>query len=156
MRRPERKIQDHVTIQSMLKHSLVGRMATINRKGYPVIKPVNFVYMDRKLYIHSSLRGEKIADIRRGSPVCFELDDPIAYAPAAGPACMAGYYYRSVVIKGMAALIVERGRKLKILERLMEKYQPEGGYDSISEEVMKKTAVIEITVENMTGKERLG
>jgi len=27
----------------------VGRVATINRKGYPVIKPVNYVYWDGKI-----------------------------------------------------------------------------------------------------------
>lgn len=156
MRRQERRIQDQETILSMLKHSPIGRMATINRKGFPVIKPVNFIYLGRKLYIHSSQKGEKIADIRRGSPVGFELDDPIAYAPSAGPACLAGYYYRSVVIKGRASLMIDRKKKLEILERLMEKYQPEAGYDSISEAVMEKTAVIEISVEHLTGKERLG
>jgi len=156
MRRQERKIKDKETVISMLKHSPVGRLATVNRRGFPVIKPVNFVYMDKKLYIHSSKKGEKVEDIRRGSPVCFEVDEPIAYAPATGPACMAGYYYRSVIIKGVAALLKDRERKFKILERLMEKYQPEGGYGAIMEEALKKTAIIEISIREMTGKERLG
>lgn len=156
MRRPERKIENKKTIAALLERSPLGRMATVNPKGFPVLKPVNFLYWDGKIYIHSSPKGEKIRDIRRGSPVCFELDEPIAYAPANGPACMAGYYYRSVIIKGRADLIKDRERKLEILERLMEKYQPEGGYDPISEEVMKKTAIIEISIREMTGKERLG
>ncbi len=156
MRRPERKIKDRETILSLLKDSPVGRMATINRKGYPVIKPVNFLYKDQKLYIHSSLKGEKVADIRRGSPVCFELEDPIAYEPSTGPACLAGYYYRSLILIGRATLLKSREKKLKALEGLMEKYQPEGGYGPISEEVLNQTAVIEISIEQMTGKERLG
>jgi len=45
---------------------------------------------------------------------------------------------------------------LKVLERLMEKYQPEGGYGAIPEEALKKTAIIEISIREMTGKERLG
>jgi len=156
MRRPERKIRDKETIISLLKHSPVGRIATVNPKGFPVIKPVNFVYMDGKLYIHSSKKGEKIEDIQRGSPVCFELDEPIAYAPATGPACKAGYYYRSIIIKGEAILVNDRDKKLKIFERLMEKYQPQGGYEAIPEEALKKTAIIEISIREMTGKERLG
>ncbi len=139
----------------MLKYSTVGRIATVNRKGCPVIKPVNFVYTNRKLYIHSSQKGEKIQDIRRGSPVCFEVDEPIAYSPATGPACTAGCYYRSVIVKGKASLIQGRERKIRILERLMEKYQPEGGYTPISEEMIRGTAVIEISIQKMTGKERL-
>ena len=156
MRRPEREIKDKETIAAILERSPVGRIATVNLKGFPVIKPVNFLYWDGKIYIHSSTKGEKIRDIRRGSPVCFEVDEPIAYAPATGPACMAGYYYRSVIIKGMAAVLTDRDEKLKVLERLMEKYQPEGGYGAIPEEFLKKTAVIEISIREITGKERLG
>ena len=47
-------------------------------------------------------------------------------------------------------------KKLRILEKLMEKYQPEGGYGGIPEEILKKTAVIEISIQEITGKERLG
>jgi hypothetical protein len=38
----------------------------------------------------------------------------------------------------------------------MEKYQPEGGYEGIAEEILDKTAVIEISVEELTAKENLG
>jgi nitroimidazol reductase NimA-like FMN-containing flavoprotein (pyridoxamine 5'-phosphate oxidase superfamily) len=134
----------------------VGRMATVNRKGFPVIKPVNFLYWNGKIYIHSSTKGEKMDDIRRGSPVCFEVDEPIAYVGARGSACKASYYYRSVIVKGRASLVNQKEKKLKILERLMEKYQPEGDTGEILEEVLKKTAVIEISVHEVTGKENLG
>ena len=156
MRRSEREIKDQETIQAILGQSQVGRMATINRKGYPVIKPLNYLYQDGKIYFHSSQKGEKMADIRRGSPVCFEVDQPVAYVSARGPACSASYYYRSVVIKGKAALVNSRKKKRKVLEDLMEKYQPEGGYAGIGDEILAKTAVIEISIEEMTGKENLG
>jgi nitroimidazol reductase NimA-like FMN-containing flavoprotein (pyridoxamine 5'-phosphate oxidase superfamily) len=156
MRRQERGIKNRETIIAMLEKSTVGRMATVNKKGIPAIKPVNFVYWDGKIYIHSSRKGEKVADIRRGSPVCFEVDDPIAYVEAQGPACRASYYYRSIIAKGKASLVNHRDNKLKILKRIMEKYQPEGGYGEFGEEVVSKTAVIEITINEITGKENLG
>jgi nitroimidazol reductase NimA-like FMN-containing flavoprotein (pyridoxamine 5'-phosphate oxidase superfamily) len=156
MRHPEREMKDLETMKAILERSQIGRMATINRKGFPVIKPVNFLYWNDKIYLHSSKRGEKIKDIRRGSPVCFEVDEPIAYVSAKGSACKASYYYRSIIIKGKASLVNHRVKKLKILERLMEKYQPEGGYGGILEEVLKKTAVIEISIQKITGKENLG
>ena len=124
MRHPERELKDRETIITLLERSNVGRMATVNQKGFPVIKPVNFLYWDEKIYLHSSKKGEKVRDIRRGSPVCFEVDEPIAYITTKGSACQANYYYRSVIIKGKAVLVNNRGKKLEILERLMEKYQP--------------------------------
>ena len=156
MRRPEREIKDEGTITGMLEKAVVGRLATVNRRGYPVIKPVNFLYADGRIYFHSSLKGEKIQDIRRGSPVCFEIDEPVGYVATNGPACKASFYYRSVVVKGKALLLRDRKRKMSIIEKLMEKYQPEGGYQEISEEILKKTAVVEITPVKITGKENLG
>jgi len=156
VRHPERELKDRETIIAMLEKSSIGRMATINQEGFPVIKPVNFLYLDGKIYLHSSKKGEKIKDIRRGSPICFEMDEPIAYVAARGPACTASYYYRSIIIKGKALLVRDRSKKLEILERLMNKYQPERGYKRIKEEILKKTAVIEISIQEMTGKENLG
>ena len=156
MRRAEREIKDQETIKALLDQSHVGRMATINRKGYPVIKPVNYVYWQGKIYFHSSLKGEKMSDIRRKSPVCFEVEQPVAYVPARGPACKASFYYRSILIKGEAALVNVRKTKMEVLEKLMEKYQPEGGYEGIDEGILRKTAVIAIFIKEMTGKENLG
>jgi nitroimidazol reductase NimA-like FMN-containing flavoprotein (pyridoxamine 5'-phosphate oxidase superfamily) len=156
MRRPEREIKDREKIKGILERSQVGRMATINRKGFPIIKPVNFLFWNGKIYIHSSKKGEKMEDIRRGSPICFEVDEPSAYVVASGPTCTANYYYRSIIIKGKALLLSDQSKKLEILERLMEKYQPEGGYGGISEEILKKTGVIEIMIQEITGKENLG
>jgi nitroimidazol reductase NimA-like FMN-containing flavoprotein (pyridoxamine 5'-phosphate oxidase superfamily) len=156
MRHPERELKDTETITALLEKSLVGRIATVNRRGIPVIKPVNFLYWNRRVYIHSSLKGEKVADIRRGSLICFELDEPIAYVTAGKSACSANFFFRSIIIKGKAVLVREKTKKLGILERLMEKYQPERDYEKIPEEILKKTAIIEISIEKITGKERLG
>jgi nitroimidazol reductase NimA-like FMN-containing flavoprotein (pyridoxamine 5'-phosphate oxidase superfamily) len=156
MRRHDREMRNKETILAILERAQVGRMATVNRKGLPVIKPINFLYWDGKIYIHSSTKGEKISDIRRRSPVCFEVDEPVAYVAAMGPACRSSYYYRSLIVKGNAAIVSQPDRKLKILERLMEKYQPEGGYEEVTGEILKRTAVIEISIREITGKEHLG
>jgi nitroimidazol reductase NimA-like FMN-containing flavoprotein (pyridoxamine 5'-phosphate oxidase superfamily) len=156
MRHPERELKNEETMVALLERSSVGRIATVNPKGFPIIKPVNFLFWEGKIYIHSSTKGEKIEDIRRGSPVCFEVDEPIGYRAAGELACKAGYYYRSIIIKGKASLVKDRYKKIKILERMMEKYQPEGGYGGFGEEILTKTATIEISIEGITGKENLG
>jgi nitroimidazol reductase NimA-like FMN-containing flavoprotein (pyridoxamine 5'-phosphate oxidase superfamily) len=154
MIKPEREIKSRQTIEAMLERTPVGRIATINRKGFPVIKPVNFLYEDGKIYIHSSLKGEKIVDIRRGSPLCFEVDEPIAFVATRESACSASYCYRSIIAKGKASL-VRRGKKTELFARLMQKYQQEGGYGKMSENVLQKTALIEISIQELTAKENL-
>lgn len=140
----------------MLERSTVGRIATVNRNGFPVIKPVNFLYLEGKIYFHSSMKGEKIRDIRRGSPICFEVDEPIAYVATRDSGCRASYFYRSVIIKGSASLVKSKEKKLKILEGLMEKHQPEGDYGEMPEGTLEKTGVVEISIHEITGKENLG
>jgi nitroimidazol reductase NimA-like FMN-containing flavoprotein (pyridoxamine 5'-phosphate oxidase superfamily) len=156
MRRKEREMKSREAMITLLEQSPVGRIATINQMGIPIIKPVNFLYLDRKIYIHSSTKGEKIKDIKRGSPICFEVDEPIAYVIASQGACKASYYYRSIIIKGKATLVKDLDKKVKVLNKMMGKYQPEGNDGEISVEVLKKTAVIEILIEEITGKENLG
>lgn len=141
---------------ALLERSPVGRIATVNQKGFPVIKPVNFVFLEGKIYLHSSVKGEKVEDIQRGSPICFEVDDPIAYGVASTSACKASYYYRSIVIKGKAAFVKDLDKKVKILERMMEKYQPEGTEGEMSAEILEKTVIVEILIKEITGKENLG
>ena len=156
MRHPERELKNRETMIALLERLLVGRVATVNQWGFPVVKPVNFLYLDGRIYFHSSTKGEKIEDIQRGSPVCFEVDEPIAYAIANPSACKASYYYRSILIKGKAAFVKGRDKKVRILEKMMEKYQPEGNDGEMPEEILEKTAVIEILVKEITGKENLG
>ncbi len=156
MRHPERELKNRETMIAMLERSPVGRIATINQKGFPVIKPVNFLYLDGRIYLHSSTKGEKMEDIQRGSPVCFEVDEPIAYMIASTSACRASYYYRSILIKGKAAFVKDRDKKVKILGRMMAKYQPEKNDGEMPEEILEKTAVIEILIKEITGKENLG
>jgi nitroimidazol reductase NimA-like FMN-containing flavoprotein (pyridoxamine 5'-phosphate oxidase superfamily) len=156
LRHPERELKDQETITAILRQVPIGRIATVNQRGVPVIKPVTFLYLDGKIYIHSSVKGEKIEDIQRGSPICFEVDEPFAYVVSSELACKANFYYRSIVVKGNATLLNQEDKKAKILEKLMEKYQPEEGFSKFKEDVLRKTAVIEISIEEITGKENLG
>ena len=121
-----------------------------------MIKPLNFAYRDGKVYFHTAREGEKIDDIKRDNRVCFEVDLPIAYVEGDENPCKASYLYRSVIIKGRAVIVEDKAEKIQALGYLMEKYQPEGGYDSFPEEKLKITGIVRIDIEEMTGKEDLG
>jgi len=156
MRQSKKEIKDREVIVGLLKRCHVGRLGTIGRDGYPMVKPLNFVYYDGKIYFHSAREGEKIDDIRRDSRVCFEVDLPIALVKSTGSPCRAEYLYRSVIVKGRAQMAEEPSERLLALTRLMEKYQPEGGYGAFPEEKMNITGIVRVDIEEMTGKEDLG
>lgn len=153
MRKARKEIKDDALISEILTNAHVGRLGTIWKDGYPIIKPLNFVHTEEHIYFHSAIEGEKIEDILRDNRVCFEVDMPIRYVKAKGDPCRAFYHYQSVILKGRAKIISDSEEKRMALKALMEKYQPEGGYDDFPKEKLTITAVIRIDIEVMTGKE---
>ncbi|HYQ47965.1 MAG TPA: pyridoxamine 5'-phosphate oxidase family protein [Thermodesulfovibrionales bacterium] len=156
MRRSNKEIKDQSVIIGLLNTCPVGRLGTIGEDGYPMVKPLNFVYAGGKIYFHTAREGEKMEHIARNNRVCFEADLPIAFVRAKDDPCRSGYLYRSVIIMGRAQVVQDRDEQIFGLQCLMRKYQPEGGYGDFSEEKLKITGVVRIDIEEMTGKEDLG
>lgn len=48
MRRNEKEIKDKTVIIELLNTCHIGRLGTIGKDGYPMVKPLNFVYYDEK------------------------------------------------------------------------------------------------------------
>jgi nitroimidazol reductase NimA-like FMN-containing flavoprotein (pyridoxamine 5'-phosphate oxidase superfamily) len=156
MRVAQKEIHDRKIVEELLAGSPVGRLGTIGRDGYPMIKPLNFVNHHGRIYVHSAPEGEKIEAIRRDSRVCFEVDLPIAYVKSTAIPCKADYLYRSVIIRGRAHIVTDREERVSALKALMQKYQPEGGYQGFPEENLAMTTVVRIDIVEMTGKQDFG
>ena len=157
MRAARKEIRESEVIDDLLAGAPVGRLGTFGEDGYPMIKPLNFVYHQGVIYFHSAKEGEKIETIRKESRVCFEVDVPIAYVKSrVENPCKADYLYRSVIIRGKAGLVEEQVEKVTALRALMEKYQPGEGYCDFPAETLARTAVVKIEIAEMTGKEDLG
>lgn len=155
MRRAKKEIKDVAQIDEILANSHVGRLGTMGKDGYPMVKPLNFFHTGKHIYFHSAGEGEKIEDILRDNRVCFEVDVPLRYIKAKNDPCSAFYHYRSVILKGRAEIIKDDKEKRMALKSLMEKYQPEGGYGDFPVEKLAVTSVIRIDIETITGKEDL-
>jgi nitroimidazol reductase NimA-like FMN-containing flavoprotein (pyridoxamine 5'-phosphate oxidase superfamily) len=155
MRRREKEITSQEQVEDILERAQVGRLGTVSKAGTPMIKPVNFLYRNGKIYFHSALEGEKMDHLAFGSRVCFEVDEALKYLPAADSPCQANFSYRSVIIEGRARLIEDPQEKIAILDHLMEKYQPGADLRPLSSKMVQKVGVVEIIAEKMTGKEAL-
>jgi hypothetical protein len=153
MRKEKKEIRNGAVIDKLLNTCPVGRLGTIGKDGYPRIKPLNFLYLDGTIYFHSAREGEKIDDINRDNRVIFELDETIGYVKGDINPCSARFLYRSLMIKGRAAIVNDDAEKLLTLKLLMKKYQPEGGYGEFLPEKLNITAVVRIDIEEITGKE---
>ena len=161
MRRAACEITDPAKIDAVLKEATIGRMATNGSDGYPYIVPVNFVQMDGKIYFHCAPKGQKLDDIARDPKVCFQVDIPLAYldtrfAPERAADRMHQYYH-CVIIKGDARVVPDGRLKVDALNALIEKHEPDDGYQKVYEEMpaVKACAVVEITPVTVSAKSDL-
>ena len=149
-------------IIKFLNEESTGRISSIDKQGFPQIIPMNFVFLNDLVYMHSHIRGEKIENIKRNSKVGFEVDRNLEFLPSyfSDPedASLADTLYISVVIKGEAQLVEDNEEKVLALNGLMEKYQPEGQYKPMNKDmgVLNATAVIKIIPKEMNGKYKIG
>jgi hypothetical protein len=92
---------------------------------------------------------------RRGTAFLHEIHPPID-PPDSFP------YFKSVLIRGTASIMDDLEEKAKVLTALMEKLQPEGGYDPIDPADpayvprIHGVAVVAITPDSITAKFKFG
>ena len=155
-------IKSKKKIIQFLNDENTGRISSIDEGGYPQIIPMNFVFINDSIYMHSHTKGEKLDNIRRNSKVGFEVDRNLEFLPSyffdPNDASLADTLYISVVIKGEANIINDVEEKVLALNALMKKYQPEGNYEPMNKdmEVLDAVAVIKIMPNEMNGKYKIG
>ena len=156
------EIKSKERIIEFLSSQQTGRISSIDENGFPQIIPMNFVFINDAVYIHSHIRGEKLDNVRRNQKVGFEVDKSLEFLPSyfSDPtdASLADTLYISVVIKGNASIVSDKEEKTNALNGLMKKYQPEGGYEPIKPDmdVLKEVEVIKIIPESLRGKYKIG
>jgi uncharacterized protein len=156
------EIKSKEKIIEFLNQQETGRVCSIDKDGFPQIIPMNFVYANNAIYMHSHPRGEKLENITKNPKVGFEVDQSLEFLPSyfTSPtdASQADTLYISVVIKGQASLISDPKEKTLALNELMKKYQPEGGYEKMSPDmtVVEEVAIIKVIPVTMRGKYKIG
>ncbi len=156
------EIKSKEKIKEFLNKEHTGRISSIDQNGYPQIIPMNFVFLNDAIYLHSHTKGEKLDNIRNNEKVGFEVDRELEFLPSyfedPKDASLADTLYISVVIKGKGTIVENREEKTLALNGLLQKYQPEGRYEPIKPdmEVVDEVAIIKVTPESMRGKYKIG
>ncbi len=158
MRRSQCQIKDPEEILSILERARIGRLATLDKEGYPYITPVNYVFHKGCVYFHCAPQGEKLENMERSPKVCFQVDEPLAYLevafnPERSP-CRTHQLYRCVVIRGRARVVEEKELKTEVLNALVAKHEGHEEFQPVTPGLVsyKACKVVEIRPERMTGK----
>jgi ribosomal protein S18 acetylase RimI-like enzyme len=147
-----------------LFHALpVMQVAGVSAEGLLVLKTVNGVVDDGWVCFHGAPAGEKTGLV--GRPVVCSVEETVARVPSyfmdPERACPATTLYRAAQVHGVLEAIEEPARKARVLQRLMEKLQPEGGYAPLDAESplyraqVKGLLLVGVPLEQLTTKLKL-
>ncbi len=164
MRRADHAITDPEALAALLRAALVGRVSVI-ANGEPYVVPMNFAYDEGagaaspRILLHGASQGRLLEAITRSARVCFEVDEFVATLP--NPVlCDYDTAFASVICYGQARVLESLGERTEALRVLARKYATLEEADALKERTVEAyrgqfgahTAVIAITVEEMTGK----
>jgi len=149
MRRKDKEITDPAVIESIIRQSIVCRLAMCDGDT-PYVVPLSFGYQNRALYFHSATEGKKIDILRRNPKVCFEIDLGPAVKKAETP-CRWGMTFRSVIGSGKVHFLASPVEKRRALDILMGHYAHERF--EIPDSKLASVIVFRVDVEEMTGKQ---
>ena len=125
---------DEADGRALLARARLVHLATVSATGAPILRTVNAVVVDGLLAFHGAPAGEKMEGV--GGPVVVQAEEEIVTIPSTfvdpERACPATTYYLSAQAHGVLEQIHDAATKARVLQALMEKYQPEGGHVPIT------------------------
>jgi len=149
MRKKEQEITSRSEINDIIAKCEICRIA-LSDNDMPYIVPVNFGINGNDLYIHCATEGRKIDIIKKNPNVCVEFDINSKIAEAE-KACNWSIKYKSVIAIGKACIIDNFDEKIIALNILMSQYSDENF--TFNEDSVNRTAIIKISLSEITGKQ---
>lgn len=120
----KRICDDREKINGFLAQQRVGTLGMGEPGGRPYALPVNYVYMDNKVYIHGMGSGKKNDVLAANPSVCFTVFAEFGTVADPVPAkCDTAYF--SVVIFGRAVKVEDVSEKTLALREIVEKFMPQ-------------------------------
>lgn len=140
-------------IERLLERATVSTLATVNPDGTPYITPIHFVGKDGAIYFHGLPAGRKIANLKANPNVCFNVYemDRLLFDIEENP-CDTNTKYESVTIQGKVDFVQDLDEKREILSAIVAKYTPQLIGRDFPPNMLKGTAVLKITPQQITGK----
>lgn len=154
--------------RALLERAPVVHVATTDADGRPILRVVHAVVEGDLLAFHGAPAGEKMSGLGRRAVA--SAHETIAEIPSwfldAERACPATTYYVSAQVDGVLEEVTDPTTKARILQKLMEKFQPEGGhvpidpsnpqYASLYEKAVRGLLVAAVRMESLACKAKLG
>ena len=144
----------------------LGRLITVGADGIPHVGLYPFVRSDMTVDLHVVREDEVAVDLRARPRCVFEVDEPLGVIPSYwvhpeyGGSATA--YHRTVIFECTATVVDDPAAVAAQQQRLMARYQPEGGFRAISPDdplyrgALRQLAAVRLGVERVRTKFKLG
>ncbi len=149
---------------ALLARARTVHLAATDGEGAPILRALHAVVVDGALAFHGAPAGEKVEAI--GRPAVVGAEEIVADVPSwfidPERACPATTYYRSAQAHGPLERVDDPQEKGRVLQALMEKYQPEGGHVPVdaSHPLYRKAVagvlILRVRLDAVDGKSKLG
>ncbi|AHJ12531.1 putative pyridoxamine 5'-phosphate oxidase [Sulfurospirillum multivorans DSM 12446] len=148
MRRAEFEVKDTKYIEALLAECEYGTLSLMD-DHMPYAVPLNFVWYEKSLCFHGSKEGRKMELIAKNPKASFSVVKPLSLIPSyfsnTRSASPATQFFISAHVTGLIEIVSNADLKCLMLTALMQKLQPEGGYDAIEASNPIYTKMIEQT-----------
>jgi ribosomal protein S18 acetylase RimI-like enzyme/nitroimidazol reductase NimA-like FMN-containing flavoprotein (pyridoxamine 5'-phosphate oxidase superfamily) len=138
-------VRDESQAWTLFRQAPSVRFAGVSEAGQPVLRTLSAVVLDGALCFHGSDDGDKLGLLGRAAIASY--DEVVAQVPSywihPELACPASTYYLSAIAEGTVERVDVLAYKARILSALMQRFQPEGGYDEIRPDDKRYTKVLE-------------
>ena len=127
-------------------------LSLVDFDNSPYCVPVNFVIVDRAVYLHGAPMGTRSQLIRHNPKIsaCAVIQDEIVPEKLTS-------YYKSIVLQGSAAIVTDSDEKLMALISLAKKYAPAFVQQGIQEAKaqLQYVEVVKISINEIQAKQSI-
>ncbi len=151
MRRFKQQLTREESID-ILCNTTAGVLSLCGNDGMPYGVPLSHVYHDGKLYFHSALVGHKLDLIRQNENASFTVIAKNEIHPERFTT-----YFQSVIAFGRIRIVKDEAEKLRILELLGRRCNPNDA-EALSKELrigLSRCLALEMTIDILTGKQAI-
>ena len=149
MRRKDKEVTDKAAMESIIRASLVCRIALCDGDR-PYVVPMCFGYDGRSIYLHSAGEGRKIDILKRNPGVCFEFESDCEVRHADKP-CSFSMRYRSVMGSGKACFLDDAEERQQAMQLIIGQYTDKTFI--MGDKELNGITIIRIDIDEITGKQ---
>ena len=121
---------------ALIESQRLARIVTIDSDGIPRVGVHVFIHDGLTIEVHMAIDDAQLADVKRGSPVVIEVDEPLAMTPShwhdAENATNADQFYRCASVWGTVEVVSDADAIAAHLRGILARYQPEGRHAPVT------------------------